>query len=129
MITAAYQNRRRRKRLRQRAKARLTEATADKNDCTPRRPAQGDWGAGSDWGPGLPEVWERAASRLSRADLALIRFACLHGWNPSQAVRTAIARTVVKQALRDPQRARTTTAAAATLIAMMAANQRSRCGR
>ena len=50
-------------------------------------------------GPKAQGFW----GQLSKGDLALIRFACRHDWNPSQPVRNAIVRAVSDQALNDPR--------------------------
>jgi hypothetical protein len=115
MLTARSHNRRRRRRQRLREeRLRSGPQGADGGDSRNSPPnsgpkAQGFWG------------------QLSKGDLALIRFACRHDWNPSQPVRNAIVRAVSDQALNDP-RPRMVIAGALTLLEMSNQNLRAELG-
>jgi hypothetical protein len=75
LVTAAYKNRRRRKRLRRRAESRTAEATGD----TSHRPTRRVFGA-----------WRPQCGQLDRHDLVLVRKACRGDWDVPESVRRAI---------------------------------------
>ena len=107
MLTAAFQNRRRRKRLRQRAQSRTAEATGE----TSPRPARRVFGA-----------WRPQCGQLDRHDLILIRKACRGDWDPPQSVRRAITSQVFD--LVDSPNVWLALNAVQTVIAMESQNQR-----
>jgi hypothetical protein len=107
METAAFKNRRRRKRLR--ASARRAADGGDRLQETPAsQRARGAWGA---------------VSTLTRSDLVSIRAAARRGWHPSKRVCRRLVHLIVRQGL-DADWDRMTIAACATLIEMTAQDQR-----
>lgn len=107
LVTAAYKNRRRRKRLRQRAESRNAEATGE----TSPRPTRRVFGA-----------WRPQCGELDRHDLVLVRKACRGDWDVPESVRRAIVGQVCE--LIGSSRIWLCLSAIKTAVAMERQNQR-----
>jgi hypothetical protein len=82
LVTAAYKNRRRRKRLRHRAK--LAADGGDRLETSHPHPMRGDWGK---------------FRALTRGDLSLIRGGLRRGWPRSNRRRLRLKREILKLAI------------------------------